>query len=124
MIASISETDACTQAITPALVAAGWDLALQVRQEVSFTKGRIIVRGKMVLRGRAKRADYILYYRPNIPLAIIEAKKPGSGAAQGMQQALGYAETLNIPFVFSSDGSGFHFHDRTGMSIGVQKGPC
>lgn len=116
MTSSISETDACTQAITPALVNAGWDLALQVRQEVSFTKGRIIVRGKMVLRGKAKRADYILYYRPNIPLAIIEAKKPGSGAAQGMQQALGYAETLNIPFVFSSDGSAFHFHDRTGNS--------
>jgi type I site-specific restriction endonuclease len=71
---SLSERDICTKFITPALRKAGWDEMLQIREEVGFTKGRIIVRGKLVSRGRAKRADYILYYKPNIPLALIEAK--------------------------------------------------
>jgi type I restriction enzyme, R subunit len=70
----LSERDICTKFITPALRKAGWDELSQLREEVSFTKGRIIVRGKMVTRGKAKRADYILYYKPNIPLAVIEAK--------------------------------------------------
>lgn len=70
----LSERDICTKFITPALRRAGWDEVTQLREEVSFTKGRIIVRGKMVMRGKAKRADYILYYKPNILLAIIEAK--------------------------------------------------
>src|ERR1019366_714667 len=69
-----AERDICTKFITPALRNAGWDEMLQIREEVSFTKGRIIVRGKLVSRGQAKRADYVLYYKPNIPLAIIEAK--------------------------------------------------
>jgi hypothetical protein len=80
---------------------------------VSFTKGRIIVRGKIVKRGKAKRADYILYYKPNIPLAVIEAKDNHSSVGDGLQQALEYAETLQLPFVFSSNGDGFVFHDRT-----------
>jgi len=71
---NLTERDICTKFITPALRKAGWDEMLQIREEVSFTKGRIIVRGKLVGRGRAKRADYILYYKPNIPLALIEAK--------------------------------------------------
>src|ERR1035437_5287844 len=87
---------------------------IQIREEVSFTKGRIIVRGKLVSRGKAKRADYILYYKPNIPIAVIEAKDNGHSVGDGIQQALGYAATLNIPFVFSSNGNGFLFHDRTG----------
>ena len=70
----LSERDICTKVITPALRQAGWDELTQLREEVSFTKGRIIVRGKMVKRGQAKRADYVLYYKPNIPLAVIEAK--------------------------------------------------
>ncbi|MGA7238857.1 MAG: DEAD/DEAH box helicase family protein [Bryobacteraceae bacterium] len=89
---------------------------LQMREEVSFTKGRIIVRGKLVTRGKAKRADYILYYKPNIPIAIIEAKDNNCALGDGMQQALDYAVTLDIPFVFSSNGDGFVFHDRTGTS--------
>ena len=113
---SLSERDICTKFITPALGRAGWDEMLQIREEVSFTKGRIIVRGKLVTRGKAKRADYILYYKPNIPLAIIEAKDNSHSVGDGMQQALDYAETLNIPFVFSSNGDGFVFHDRTGTS--------
>ena len=113
---SFSEQDIRTKFITPALSAAGWDVMRQVREEVTFTKGRIIVRGRLVSRGEAKRADYVLYYKPNIPIALIEAKDNKHALGDGMQQALGYAETLNIPFVFSSNGDGFILHDRTGMS--------
>ena len=112
----LSERDICSKYITPAVVTAGWDQMLQIREEVSFTKCRIIVRGKIVSRGKAKRADYILYYKPNIPLALIEAKDNQHSVGDGMQQALDYAETLDIPFVFSSNGNGFVFHDRTGRS--------
>src|SRR6476620_5451629 len=86
---------------------------LQIREEASFTKGRIIVRGKLVSRGRAKRADYVLYFKPNIPLALIEAKDNSHSVGDGMQQGLDYATTLDIPFVFSSNGDGFVFHDHT-----------
>src|ERR1700736_4940328 len=113
----LSERDICTKFISPAVKRAGWDEMTQMREEVSFTKGRIIVRGKLVTRGKAKRADYILYYKPNIPIAIIEAKDNNCSLGDGMQQALDYAVTLNIPFVFSSNGDGFVFHDRTGTSI-------
>jgi type I restriction enzyme R subunit len=111
---ALSERDICTKFITPALRRAGWDVMSQIREEVSFTKGRIIVRGKLVSRGKAKRADYALYYRPNIPLALIEAKDNSYGVGDGMQQGLDYATTLHIPFVFSSNGDAFVFHDRTG----------
>jgi hypothetical protein len=111
---SLSERDICTKFITPAVRRAGWDVMSQIREEVSFTKGRIIVRGKLVSRGKAKRADYVLYYKPNIPLALIEAKDNSYGVGDGMQQGLDYATTLHIPFVFSSNGDGFVFHDRTG----------
>lgn len=109
----LSERDICTKFITPAVVGAGWDIHSQLREEVSFTNGRIIVRGKLVARGTARRADYILYYKPNIPIAVIEAKDNNQAIGAGMQQALEYAESLNIPFVFSSNGDGFVFHDRT-----------
>ncbi len=111
---TLSERDICTKFITPALRKAGWDEMLQIREEMSFTKGRIIVRGKLVSRGQAKRADYILYFKPNIPLALIEAKDNSHSVGDGMQQGLEYATTLDIPFVFSSNGDGFVFHDRTG----------
>ncbi len=113
---SLSERDICTKFITPALRRAGWDEMLQIREEVSFTKGRVIVRGKLVTRGKAKRADYILYYKTNIPIALIEAKDNSHSVGDGIQQALDYAATLRIPFVFSSNGDGFVFHDRTGAS--------
>ena len=112
----LSERDICTKFITPALRQAGWDAMLQIREEVTFTKGRIIVRGKLVSRGKAKRADYVLYYKPNIPVAVIEAKDNSHSVGDGIQQALGYAETLHIPFAFSSNGDGFVFHDRTSAS--------
>ena len=113
---ALSERDICSKFITPALRKAGWDEMSQIREEVSFTKGRIIVRGKLVTRGKAKRADYVLYYKPNIPIALIEAKDNSHGIGDGMQQALDYATTLAVPFVFSSNGDGFVFHDRTGAA--------
>ena len=112
----LSERDICTKFITPALREAGWDEMSQLREEVSFTDGRITVRGKLVSRGRRKRADYILDFKPSIPIAVIEAKDNTHSVGDGMQQALDYAETLNIPFAFSSNGDGFVFHDRTGAS--------
>jgi type I restriction enzyme R subunit len=111
---SLSERDICTKFITPALRQAGWDEVGQIREEVGFTKGRIIVRGKLVTRGKAKRADYILYYKPNIPIAVIEAKDNHHGVGEGLQQALDYATTLDLPFAVSSNGDGFVLHDRTG----------
>lgn len=112
---ALTERDICTKFITPAVLKAGWDLEAQIREQVHFTKGRIIVRGKMVTRGKDKFADYLLYYRPNVPIALIEAKDNNHPIGGGMQQGLGYAETLDIPFVFSSNGDGFIFHDRTGV---------
>ena len=114
---NLSERDICTKFITPALRKAGWDEITQILEEFSFTKGRIIVRGKLVSRGKAKRADYLLYYKPNIPIAVIEAKDNKHAMGDGMQQALDYAETLQVPFVFSSNGDGFVFHDRTGSGV-------
>jgi type I restriction enzyme R subunit len=112
---ALSERDICSKYITPAVIDAGWDLHTQIREEVSFTKGRIIVRGKLHTRGEQKRADYILYYKSNIPLAVIEAKDNSHSVGAGMQQALNYAETLGVPFVFSSNGDAFLMHDRTGQ---------
>src|SRR5712672_4301918 len=117
---SLSERDICTKFITPALRQAGWDEMLQIREEVGFTKGRIIVRGRLVTRGKAKRGDYILYFKPNIPIALIEAKDNTHSVGDGMQQVLEYAVTLDIPFVFSSNGDGFVFHDRTGASAAAE----
>ncbi|MDO9311895.1 MAG: DEAD/DEAH box helicase family protein, partial [Nitrosomonas sp.] len=118
---SLSERDICTKYITPVLVRAGWDLHSQIREEVSFTKGRIIVRGKLHTRGEQKRADYILYFKSNIPLAVIEAKENNYSMGAGMQQALNYADTLSVPFVFSSNGDGFLMHDRTGLADRVEQ---
>jgi Type I site-specific restriction-modification system, R (restriction) subunit and related helicases len=117
---SLSERDICTKYITPAIVGSYWQQR-QIREEVSFTKGRVIVRGKMIARGKIKRADYILYYKPNIPIAIIEAKDNVHSVGAGMQQALEYAETLDIPFVFSSNGDAFLEHDRTKTAGTVER---
>jgi type I restriction enzyme R subunit len=120
---ALSERDVCTKFIAPAIAKAGWDLQVQVRENVHLTKGRVIVRGKLVSRGTAKYADYVLYARPNanVPLAIVEAKDNNHGIGDGMQQGLGYADMLDVPFVLSSNGDGFLLHDRTGQSAAVEQ---
>ncbi|MEP7198067.1 MAG: DEAD/DEAH box helicase family protein [Saprospiraceae bacterium] len=110
---TLSERDICTKFITPAVEKSGWNKLTQLLEEVSFTDGKIYVRGKLTARGNQKRADYILYYKPNIPIAIIEAKDNKHSVRAGLQQALDYAQILDIPCVFSSNGDGFLFHDRT-----------
>ena len=111
----LTERDICSKFINPSIQQAGWDIRKQVREEVFFTDGRIIVQGNLHTRGKRKRADYILYHKPNTPLAIIEAKDNNSPVGAGMQQALEYADILQIPFVFTSNGDSFLFHDKTGL---------
>ena len=115
-----SERDVCSKFIMPALIKSGWDLKTQISEEKTLTDGRIIVRGKMVARGRQKRADYVLYLKPNIPIAVIEAKDNRHSVSDGMQQALTYAKMLRVPFAFSSNGDGFVFHDATGQSTSLE----
>lgn len=117
---TLSERDICTKFITPALEKAGWDKLTQVLEEVGFTDGKIIVRGKMTARGAKKRADYILYHKPNMAIAIIEAKDNKHTVGAGIQQALNYAESLDILFVFSSNGDGFLFHDKTATDGNIE----
>lgn len=85
----------------------------QIREEAFFTRGRVIVRGKTVTRGKAKKVDYILSYKPNLPLAVVEAMDNNHSVGAGMQQALEYAEILDVPFAYSSNGDAFLEHDRT-----------
>jgi type I restriction enzyme R subunit len=109
---SLTERDICTKFINPALERAGWDLMHQIREQYFFTDGAIMVRGKTVKRGERKFADYLLFQKPNFPLAVIEAKDNNHSVGSGMQQGLEYAKTLDVPFVFSTNGDGFLFHDR------------
>lgn len=108
----LSEQDIRTKFITPAILEAGWDVMNQLREELYFTAGRIIRRGKLVTRGKPNKADYVLYFKPNIPIAVVEAKDNTHSVGDGMQQALRYAEILDVPFAFSSNGDGFKEHDR------------
>ena len=120
----LTETDIRTKFITPAIVGEGgskWNVMTQVREERYFTKGRVIVRGKKVRRGEAKKADYILSYKPNIPLAVVEAKDNNHSVGAGMQQALDYAEILDVPFAYSSNGDAFLEHDRTAAGSTVER---
>lgn len=111
----LTETDIRSKYITPAIVeTAGWDLQTQILEERYFTNGRVVVRGQTARRGVAKKADYILFYKPNIPIAVVEAKDNNHSVGDGMQQALEYADILDVPFAFSSNGDGFLEHDRTG----------
>lgn len=112
----LSERDICTQFILPAIVKAGWNPEKQIREEVFFTDGRIFVKGHKTARGERKRADFILYLKPNIPIAVIEAKDNNHSVGSGLQQALNYAEILDVPVAFSSNGDGFVMHDRSGFS--------
>ncbi len=107
----LTERDICTKYISPALEKAGWDTFTQILEEFPLTKGRVIVRGQHHTRAKNKRADYVLFYKPNIPLAVIEAKDNNHSIGDGMQQGLGYAELVQVPFAFSSNGDGFLFHN-------------
>ncbi|MCG7932142.1 MAG: DEAD/DEAH box helicase family protein [Candidatus Thiodiazotropha lotti] len=117
----LSERDICSKFISPALEKAGWDMLTQIREEVSFTDGRIYVKGNLTTRGKRKRADYILYYKPNIPIAIIEAKDNKHSVNDGIQQGLDYARILDIPTVYSSNGDSFYEHDRTCSDGNIEK---
>jgi len=110
---ALSESDICDRFITPAIERAGWT-SDKWRREFSFTDGKMIVRGKMVARGKPRRADYLLFHTPNRPIAVIEAKDNKHSVRAGMQQGLDYAERLDVPFVFASNGDGFVLHDKTG----------
>ncbi len=123
----LSERDICTKLITPAILQAGWKQE-QFREEVKLTPGRVVVRGKVAQRvkdpeaqGGPKRSDYVLYAKPNIALATLEAKRNVFPVGHGMQQALTYAEMLDAPFAISSNGDGFLFHDRTGITSPTER---
>lgn len=105
-----SEEDVKLKFITPAITCK-WDKMKQVTMEYSFTDGQVIVRGNLTTRGKKKRADYLLSIKPNIPLAIVEAKDDNHPLGAGMQQGIEYAKVLDVPFVYSSNGSGFLEHD-------------
>ena len=118
---TLNEAEVCDNYVTPAITRAGWDAHTQIRREYGFTAGRIIVRGKLAVRGERKRADYLLCYQPNLPLAVVEAKDNHHPVGGGLQQAIAYAEALDVPFAFSSNGDAFLFHDRTGRSSPVER---
>lgn len=109
---TLSEADIRTKYITPAIEQSGWDKMSQMREECSITAGRIIARGQVCKREKPLKADYVLFYKPNKPIAIVEAKDNNHSMSDGMQQALNYAQMMNVPFVFSSNGDGFVFHNR------------
>ena len=123
MTPGLSERDICTKFILPALEAAGWDRQSQLFEEYPLRVGRVVVRGNKGKRdpGTVRRADYVLFHKPGIPLAVIEAKDANHTVRDGIQQALAYAEMLDVPFAFSSNGTGFLFHDCTGAGGVVER---
>lgn len=107
----LTEQEIRTRYITPAIKASNW-MDTQIREEYTITAGRIVAQGGAYKREKGKRADYVLFYKSHIPLAIVEAKDNNHTVSDGMQQALKYAQMLNVPFVFSSNGDAFSFHNR------------
>ncbi|EDV1653970.1 DEAD/DEAH box helicase [Salmonella enterica subsp. enterica] len=112
-LSTLTEADIITKRVMPAILKAGWDNTTQIRQEVKLRDGKVIVRGKVAARRTVKSADIVLYHKLNMPLAVIEAKANKHEIGKGMQQALGYAHLLDVPFVFATNGDGFIFHDKT-----------
>lgn len=110
---ALSETDIISKFIMPAVKKAGWNDMTQIRQEVKLRDGKVIVRGTAAARRTVKSADIVLYHKPSIPLAVIEAKANKHEIGKGMQQGLDYANLLDVPFIFASNGDGFVFHDKT-----------
>jgi type I restriction enzyme R subunit len=117
---SLSEADIISKYILPAVLDAGWDDMLQIRQEVKLRDGKVIVRGNIGMRKTVKSADIVLYHKPSMPLAVIEAKSNKHEIGKGIQQGLDYARLLDVPFVFASNGNGFIFHDKTALANGGQ----
>ena len=111
----LSESDIKAKFITPAIVQAGWDEMTQIRREVTLTPGPVIVRGNLSSRNKKKKkfADYVLQREKGVPVAVVEAKENNYTISHGLQQALGYAEMLDVPCAFSSNGDGFASHDKT-----------
>lgn len=116
----LSEKDIITKFINPAIKQAGWDTMRQTREEWDFTDGRIINRGNSYTRGKRKRADVVLFYRSN-PIALIEAKENNKSISAGMQQGKNYAEILDVPFIYATNGDGFIEHDRTKTSGNIER---
>ncbi|MCX6757773.1 MAG: DEAD/DEAH box helicase family protein [Candidatus Nomurabacteria bacterium] len=115
---SLTEQDICSKYVLPAILDSGWDLHTQIREQWTFTSGRIMVHGKTISRGDKKRADFILYYKNNFPIAVVEAKDNTHSAGAGLEQAKQYAEILNIPFAYSTNGDEFVEYD---FLIGTEK---
>lgn len=111
-IKDLTEEDIKLRFITPALQKSDWDIQSQIRCEYYYTDGKINVRENVASRGKGKKVDYLLSYRSNMPIAIVEAKDNNVTVSHGIQQAIGYAVDLDIPFAYSSNGSGFYEHDR------------
>ncbi|HDK0919619.1 TPA: DEAD/DEAH box helicase family protein [Escherichia coli] len=112
-LSNLTEADIITKCVMPAILNAGWDNTTQIRQEVKLRDGKVIVRGKVAARRTVKSADIVLYHKPGIPLAVIEAKANKHEIGKGMQQGIEYARLLDIPFVFATNGDGFIFRDAT-----------
>ena len=119
----LSEIDICDLFITPAIINAGWEQMSQIRREVTLTPGPVIVRGNMSVRNKKKKkfADYVLSKEPGVPLAVVEAKENGHTVSSGMQQALGYADLLQVPCAFSSNGDAFASHNKV-LAVGKMLG--
>ncbi len=107
----MTEEDIKNKFITPSITSNGWDLQSNVFFEHNFTDGRVIVRGNLTARAKRKKADYLLLHKKNFPIAIIEAKDNKHSVGSGMQQAIEYAEILDVPFAYSSNGDAFLEHD-------------
>ncbi|ENK9827181.1 type I restriction-modification enzyme R subunit [Escherichia coli] len=112
-LSNLTEADIITKCVMPAILNAGWDNTTQIRQEVKLRDGKVIVRGKVAARRTVKSADIVLYHKPGIPLAVIEAKANKHEIGKGMQQGIEYARLLDVPFVFATNGDGFIFRDAT-----------
>ena len=109
---SLSEEDIKLRYITPAILVKGWSVTdITMETKVKLTDGKINLRGNLVARGKAKFADYMLYYNRATPIAIVEAKDANHSVSHGMQQAKEYAEMMDVPFAFSSNGFGFQEYD-------------
>ncbi|EEY3893504.1 DEAD/DEAH box helicase [Escherichia coli] len=112
-LSNLTEADIITKCVMPAILNAGWDNTTQIKQEVKLRDGKVIVRGKVAARRTVKSADIVLYHKPGIPLAVIEAKANKHEIGKGMQQGIEYARLLDVPFVFATNGDGFIFRDAT-----------